>query len=65
MAVSNQYVKLLQEYRDFLDTAQHKLQFTEITALNFINLKHQLEAHNVCIIKTNCISVGVGVAVCV
>ena len=52
ITLCNQYEKLLEEYRQFLDTSQYKLNYSEIVAMNFINLKQQLEAHNVSILSS-------------
>ncbi|KAL3874929.1 hypothetical protein ACJMK2_037881 [Sinanodonta woodiana] len=45
VSVQEQYEKLLQDYSDFLDTAQDKLSTESISARDLEHLKQQLNAH--------------------
>lgn len=48
VSVQEQYEKLLQDYADFLDTAEDKLKTEQISARDLDHLKEQLIAHKVC-----------------
>ena len=47
VSVQEQYEKLLQDYADFLDTADDKLKSEVIAARDLDHLKQQLNAHKV------------------
>ncbi len=42
-----QYEKLLQDYAQFMDTAEGKLKSEDISASDLIHLRHQLASHKV------------------
>jgi len=52
VSVQEQYEKLLQDYADFLDTADDKLKTDQISARDLDHLKEQLIAHKVMKHKT-------------
>ena len=47
VSVQEQYEKLLQDYADFLETAEDKLKTEQISAKDLDHLKQQLVAHKV------------------
>lgn len=47
VSVQEQYEKLLQDYADFLETADEKLKVEAISARDLDHLKQQLNAHKV------------------
>ena len=60
VSIQHQYENMLQDYADFLDTAQEKLKADTISARDLPHLKQQLAAHKVsyiiCIIKVSILS---------
>lgn len=51
VSVQEQYEKLLQDYADFLETADEKLKTEQVSARDLDHLKQQLVAHKVRIFK--------------
>ncbi len=49
--LQTQYEKLLEEYAEFLETAQNKLRGDTVTALNLPHLTERLHSHKVSIIQ--------------
>ena len=47
MTVQAQYEKMLEEYADFLETAQNKLKSEAVSAVDLEHLQQQLDTHKV------------------